>query len=98
MGGLGPTERSGSFKLQSVDDRWTEEVFGFLTGARPAPEPDGPYDIVIIPERQPVPCPSFWRHPIRWLRWNPLLLGPETRIYLFGVSFDGCVVGFQGGE
>lgn len=74
------TERSGSLRIQAINADWAEEVFAFAA----AKAAEARFDISILMDPR-VPCPSPWRHPLRWLRWNPLLRQPERRIQLFGV-------------
>lgn len=68
------TERSGSFRITDLDADALCRLFNPQL-----------YNVTIRPDRR-VPCPSFWRHPIQWLRWNPLLQEPEKVISLNGVQ------------
>lgn len=65
--GLAPGTRSGTLKFTEFD----EAAFQALLGGPPAAMTWG----VAIQASQPLrtPCPRFWRHPLQWLRWNPLL-------------------------
>lgn len=80
------TERSGKLPIQDVDPEWIESVFEFCSERRPQP-PEQLWDVVIRTEGELVPCPSFWRHPILWLRWNPFMRQPATIVRLYGVRF-----------
>jgi hypothetical protein len=72
----GRTERSGTFNIASFDEEFYRKVIGFI------PPPPGPLPLytISVTYRDPVPCPSPWRHPLRWLRWNPFLLSPPYTI------------------
>lgn len=62
---------SGSLTIKTLDaDAW--EVF--TAPLRPRGE-------VRISSLNPIARPSPWRHPIRWLRWNPLLRVRTTMVF-----------------
>ncbi|HEU4735500.1 MAG TPA: hypothetical protein VFS48_00535 [Solirubrobacterales bacterium] len=57
-------ERSGSLTITDVDPAaW--ELFTTEPRVRRA--------AVRLQSFDPEPCPSPWRHPVAWLRWNPLV-------------------------
>lgn len=81
------TERSGSFRIQQLDGDWVEMVADFFDQRL--------FDFTVLPEREKTPCPSLWRHPIQWLRWNPFLLEPEVRYEFYGARIYEARVGFN---
>lgn len=70
-------ERSGTLKIASLDAQLYTKVIGAI------PTPKGlPKYTISITTLERAPCPSPWRHPLRWLRWNPFLrVRVTTRIY-----------------
>lgn len=59
----------------------------FEDGLRAATAPRFALTIKLPDATARVPCPSPWRHPIRWLRWNPFLTRPmPTNIHLPSVA------------
>jgi hypothetical protein len=72
----------GSFKIEG-DPVWMENLLRYIDGK---PKKEQTYQVTLTSFHQ-VPCPSLWRHPLRWLRWNPLMM---TRIIftMNGVTLD----------
>lgn len=66
--GLTPTTREGTLRVTEFD----EDAFAVLLGDPLASMSWG----VAVEASQPLrtPCPRWWRHPLRWLRWNPFLV------------------------
>ena len=57
-------EGSGSMRIIDIDPAaW--ELFTTAPRVRRA--------AVRLQVFDPLPCPSPWRHPVRWFRWNPLM-------------------------
>lgn len=61
--GAGVTTRGGSLHVQSID----AAAFELFTTPPRVRRAD-----VRLSSLEPIRCPSPWRHPIAWLRWNPL--------------------------
>lgn len=49
---------------------WLENLSRFIDGK---PKKDQTYQVTFTSWHK-IPCPAFWRHPMRWLRWNPLMM------------------------
>jgi hypothetical protein len=64
------TERSGSLTITDFDADAFEALFQPETGGHE----------VRVTSVESIACPSPWRHPIRWLRWNPLLRSRTTLV------------------
>lgn len=73
-------ERSGSLKVNEVD----ANALGLLAGS--LERPIRRRGNVRIENRERIACPSPWRHPIAWLRWNPLQHRVTT------AEFPDCIV------
>lgn len=80
-----PPERSGTFNLTGLDGEFYEKLMGFMI---PAPTGPLPRYTVSVTTRPKVPCPRLWRHPLRWLRWNPLLLEPPMTVTFYDAEFE----------
>lgn len=64
------TERSGSLTVKSFDSEAWEAIT----------QPTTRRGEVRIHCFAPIPCPSRWRHPLRWLRWNPFMQKRTTLV------------------
>lgn len=64
------TERSGSLTIQEFDSDAWEAIT----------QPTTRTGEVRVSHSEPIPCPSPWRHPIRWLRWNPFMQRRTTLV------------------
>jgi hypothetical protein len=81
--------REGTLRITDFD----EDAFRELVGGGVATVSFG----VDIQASQQIrtPCPSPWRHPLRWLRWNPFLLDGTliTRLQLTDARLEQVEAG-----
>lgn len=85
--GGGPITREGAFRLTEVSGAWLDTVEAFLGRERPPATLSWGLSVEASQQIR-TPCPSFWRHPIRWLRWNPLQTDTFlTKVQLRDVKF-----------
>ena len=69
---LGPPEFAGvATAITDINAAFYETLMG--VSARPL-SPTLSFNVA-VKASQPIrtPCPIFWRHPLRWLAWNPFL-------------------------
>ena len=91
-----PTTRSGTLHFTDINTT----AFDVLLGHPLASMSWG----IVVEASEPVktPCPRWWRHPLRWLRWNPFLIDGflTTKLKLTDAKLragDGCeVVNWEG--
>lgn len=66
---LAPTTREGTLRITHVSDDFYNAILG-----TPPSSPQLTWGVSITASRAvEAPCPRLWRHPLRWLAWNPFL-------------------------